>query len=68
MYIADASTSSHLVKAFEDGLRNSGIVPGRNATVVYRWAEGKPDRLPLIAKELVTEGVSVIVAAPTTSQ
>ena len=39
--------------AFQQGLRDLGYVEGHNVTVVYRYAEGHPDRLPALAAELV---------------
>src|SRR5262245_36920567 len=45
------------------GLRELGYVDGKNLTIEYRFAEGKPDRLPDLAAELVRLKVDVIVAA-----
>jgi len=52
-----------LVAATRDGLKESGYVEGQNLTVEYRWAEGKYDRLPGLAAELVERRVALIVAA-----
>jgi putative tryptophan/tyrosine transport system substrate-binding protein len=48
-------------EAFEDGLRARGWNPGVNVIIEYRYAEGRPQRLPALAAELVRMGVDVIV-------
>src|SRR5262249_49097129 len=53
--------TSHLVKAFEDGLRDLGYVPGRNVMFEYRFADGRLERLPQLAQDLVRLKVDVIV-------
>jgi ABC-type uncharacterized transport system substrate-binding protein len=62
--LADA-TSPHLLEAFLQGLRDLGYVEGRNLVIEYRDAEGKPERLPALAAELVALKVDVIVAGNT---
>jgi len=52
----------HLVEAFREGLRDLGYVEGRNILLEYRWAEGKPDRLPDLAAELVRMKVDLITS------
>jgi putative ABC transport system substrate-binding protein len=49
--------------AFRDGLNEAGFAEGRNVTVVDRWAEYRPERLPSLAAELVERKVDVIVAS-----
>ena len=58
---ATREQTSHLVKAFEDGLRDLGYVPGRNVVIEYRFADGKVERLPQLAQDLVRLKVDVIV-------
>src|ERR1700693_1643804 len=55
----------HLPEAFRQGLRDLGYVEGRNLVIEYRDAEGKVDRLPALAAELVALKVDVIVATTT---
>jgi putative ABC transport system substrate-binding protein len=52
----------HALEAFRQGLRDLGWVEGKNLTIEWRWAEGRFDRLPGLAEELVRLKVDVIVA------
>jgi putative ABC transport system substrate-binding protein len=61
----DLATSANLREAFLQGLRDLGYVEGRNVAIEYRDAEGKPERLPALAAELVALKVDVIFAAGT---
>jgi ABC-type uncharacterized transport system substrate-binding protein len=56
---------SDRLRAFHDGLRETGYVEGRNLAIEYRWAEGRNDRLPALATELVRRQVTVLVATST---
>jgi putative ABC transport system substrate-binding protein len=60
--IASRERSLRFVEAFEDGLRRLGYRVGENVTVEYRFANGKMERLPALAAELVRLGVDVIIA------
>jgi putative tryptophan/tyrosine transport system substrate-binding protein len=51
-----------LVDAFRQGLKENGYVDGRDVAIEYRWAEGKTERFPELAAELVARNVDVIVA------
>jgi putative tryptophan/tyrosine transport system substrate-binding protein len=55
----------HLVAAFQQDLKEIGYVEGQNVAIEYRWADGRYDRLPGLAAELVRQQVSVIFAAGT---
>jgi len=46
-----------MVAAFQQGLRETGYIEGRNVSIEYHWAEGHYDRLPGMVAELVRETV-----------
>ena len=48
---------------FQEGLRETGYVEGRNVAIEYRWGDDQYDKLPLLAAELVSRQVTVMVAA-----
>ena len=50
------------LKAFHEGLGETGFVEGRNVAIDYQWAEGQYTRLPALAADLVARNVDVIVA------
>ena len=60
------ATSSYYFAQFADavrqGMREAGVIEGRDATIEYRWAEGQNDRLPVLAADLVRKRVAVILA------
>jgi putative ABC transport system substrate-binding protein len=59
---SDLAAGSHLREAFLQGLRDLGYVEGRNLVIELRSAEGKFERLPTLAAELVALKVDVILA------
>jgi len=56
------STPSPNVEAFRRGLRDLGYVEGENIVIEFRYAEGKPDRIPSLVAELVQLKVDVLVS------
>ena len=55
---------AHLLEGFKQGLREHGYVERQNVLLEIRYGEGKPERLPILAAELVRLKVDVIVAVP----
>jgi putative ABC transport system substrate-binding protein len=53
------------VRAYRQGLSETGYVEGRNVTIEYRWADGQNDRLPSMAVDLVRRGANVLVTGGT---
>ena len=63
LHSASPDGNADRVRAFREGLKESGFVEGENVAVEYRWAENQIDRLSTLAAELVRRPVAVIVAA-----
>ena len=63
--MGSATVSPPFVEAFREGLRELGLVEGQNIVIDYRFAEGRFDRLPDLAAELVRLRVDVMMAGPT---
>jgi putative ABC transport system substrate-binding protein len=64
-YLSSSSRSSRFHEAFQEGLRELGWVEGQNIVIDHRFADGKFDRLPELAAELVRLKVDIIVAQAT---
>ena len=59
---APGESAGH-VAAFRQGLAEAGFIEGQNLAIAFRWAEGRYDRLPALAAELVNLRVAVVFAA-----
>ena len=61
--ISSREQTLHFIKAFEEGLRSLGYRVGENVVIEYRSANGKMERLPALAADLVRLGVDIIIAS-----
>jgi putative ABC transport system substrate-binding protein len=66
-FLSTHSDQATRVEPLRAGLRDLGYVEGQNIVIEYRWAEGKYDRFPNLAAELVRLKVDVIVTGGTPS-
>ena len=57
-----AEKDAYRVRSFAQGLREMGYSDGQNVAIEYRWAEGRFDRFPSLAAELVQSRVTIIAA------
>jgi putative ABC transport system substrate-binding protein len=64
-WLGSTEANDRLQTAFRKGLAETGYVEGRNVAIEYRWAEGRYDRMPAMAAELVRRPVAMIIASPT---
>jgi putative tryptophan/tyrosine transport system substrate-binding protein len=53
---------SHRMRAFREGLKDTGYLEGENVSIEYRWGENQTDRVPALVTELIRRQVAVIVA------
>jgi len=67
LHSASADTFADRLRAFRQGMKETGHVEGENVHIEYRWAENQLDRLPALAAELVRRQVAVIAAPNTAS-
>jgi putative tryptophan/tyrosine transport system substrate-binding protein len=56
-----ADSYSYLVAALRLGLKDEGFIEGQNVSIEYRWADGRDERLPEMAIELVNRPVAALV-------
>jgi len=61
LFASSPSPPSARIEAFRHGLRELGYVEGKDILIEYRYGEGKPERLPALAAQLVAMKVDVIV-------
>jgi putative ABC transport system substrate-binding protein len=60
LHSGTAEQNARRLQGFLKGLSDAGFVDQQNVTIDYRWADGKPDRLPEMAADLVRRQVAVI--------
>jgi putative ABC transport system substrate-binding protein len=63
LHLASPEAFPQVVTAFRLGLKETGFIEGQHVIIDFRWADGKYDRLPALAAELVHRQVAVIFAA-----
>jgi len=65
LYGASPDPVAQRLRAFRQGLKDSGYVEGENVAIEYRWAESQFDRLPEMVADLIRRQVTVIAALNT---
>ena len=63
-WLGPTEANDRVLTAFRKGLAEAGYAEGRNVAIEYRWAEGRYDRMPAMAAELVRRPVAMIMASP----
>jgi len=61
--LRSADTIAERLRAFHQGLKETGYIEGENVAIVYRFAENQNNRLPELAADLVRRQVAVIATA-----
>jgi putative ABC transport system substrate-binding protein len=67
MSLPSRESAEPVMPVFVQALRAHGLVEGENLIIEWRWAEGKPERLPIFAQDLVQRQVDLIIAPQTDS-
>ena len=62
LYPTSSDSETDRLRAFRQGLKETGYVEGENVAIEYRWANDQIDRLTAMAADLVERGVTVIAA------
>jgi ABC-type uncharacterized transport system substrate-binding protein len=62
LYPTSSDAETDPLRAFRQGLKDTGYVEGENVAIEYRWANNQIDRLPALAADLVGRRVAVIAA------